>query len=301
MFKYSGVSNYALENLKNNQIYLSDPKDFNDPFETKFIEITCKPMSNDVFTKAFIEQKDPKKQFKESDIQKLMNDKFSKEEFHSFIKNHYDYLYVNNKSNKEQFFKKFDENYEETKKLTKIKLFGVRISMDIERGETVIKKLNDEYGNVGISCFSEEMNNLLMWSHYADKHAGFCIEFDSSYHPFLKARKVIYTENIPDYNYDLEKKNNQMNLFNYKSKYWEYEKELRIIDTESNKCLTYEKESLKAIYFGLKTNKKNKERICSIAKDNNPEVKFYEMKIKDGYFELESHPYLFSIEEKQYS
>jgi hypothetical protein len=29
-----------------------------------------------------------------------------------------------------------------------------------------------------ISCFSQEISNLLMWSHYTDGLRGFCIEFD---------------------------------------------------------------------------------------------------------------------------
>lgn len=31
-----------------------------------------------------------------------------------------------------------------------------------------------------ISCFSKEIDNLLMWSHYADGLRGFCLEFDES-------------------------------------------------------------------------------------------------------------------------
>jgi hypothetical protein len=34
--------------------------------------------------------------------------------------------------------------------------------------------------SVRISCFSKEVDNLLMWSHYADGLRGFCLEFDDS-------------------------------------------------------------------------------------------------------------------------
>jgi len=27
----------------------------------------------------------------------------------------------------------------------------------------------------GICCFSEDKYNVLMWSHYSDKHRGFCL------------------------------------------------------------------------------------------------------------------------------
>lgn len=29
----------------------------------------------------------------------------------------------------------------------------------------------------GVTCFSTELQNTLMWSHYADQHSGFCIEY----------------------------------------------------------------------------------------------------------------------------
>lgn len=31
--------------------------------------------------------------------------------------------------------------------------------------------------NMGAICFSEEKNNLLMWSHYAQDHTGYCLEY----------------------------------------------------------------------------------------------------------------------------
>ncbi len=32
--------------------------------------------------------------------------------------------------------------------------------------------------SLGVICFSERSDSLLMWSHYADNHNGICIEFD---------------------------------------------------------------------------------------------------------------------------
>src|ERR1035441_3016297 len=32
----------------------------------------------------------------------------------------------------------------------------------------------------GLLCFSEEWNNILLWSHYADQHRGVCLGFDVS-------------------------------------------------------------------------------------------------------------------------
>lgn len=31
--------------------------------------------------------------------------------------------------------------------------------------------------NLGIACFSEDVRSILMWSHYAENHTGFCLEY----------------------------------------------------------------------------------------------------------------------------
>lgn len=49
--------------------------------------------------------------------------------------------------------------------------------------EELSQKLNEILDGLimksGITCFSKVFNNMLMWSHYGDKHRGVCIEFQS--------------------------------------------------------------------------------------------------------------------------
>lgn len=45
------------------------------------------------------------------------------------------------------------------------------------------------FRGVRISCFSREVRNLLMWSHYADGLRGFCVEFDETV--FAKEAEVL--------------------------------------------------------------------------------------------------------------
>ena len=44
--------------------------------------------------------------------------------------------------------------------------------------ETWLKILLSEDAKLGILCLSEKRDDILMWSHYADGHTGFCLEFD---------------------------------------------------------------------------------------------------------------------------
>jgi hypothetical protein len=58
---------------------------------------------------------------------------------------------------------------------------------------TRTQKLAD---GLGILCLSERQDNIAMWSHYANSHRGFCLEFDVSKKPFEKARRVIYGRDL---------------------------------------------------------------------------------------------------------
>ena len=45
--------------------------------------------------------------------------------------------------------------------------------------ENVVKQMHTKIGEViGITCFTETPDNMLMWSHYANKHTGICVEYD---------------------------------------------------------------------------------------------------------------------------
>lgn len=44
----------------------------------------------------------------------------------------------------------------------------------------MLKSAIDLKESVGVSCFTERADNLLLWSHYAGQHTGVCIEFKRS-------------------------------------------------------------------------------------------------------------------------
>ena len=54
-----------------------------------------------------------------------------------------------------------------------------------------------------ITCFSETPDNMLMWSHYANAHQGFCVEYDfnnlsAENHYILEhLEKVNYADQLP--------------------------------------------------------------------------------------------------------
>lgn len=131
-----------------------------------------------------------------------------------------------------------------------------------------------------------------MWAHYSEKYSGFCLEFKTNNEIFEKARKVIYTENMPKLNAvsiyaDGERGEILNKLFCTKSKSWEYEKEWRCIHSDAGTAYTYPTELLTGVYFGPKTDPTNIEIICLILQGKNNSVRFWKGKRSEEKFKLD--------------
>lgn len=112
------------------------------------------------------------------------------------------------------------------------------------------RKVTADYNTkmFGIFSLTKEYQHLLMWSHYANCHRGFCVEFnyDHLIHfctnyflnkgKLLEVRQVTYQEKypilIPTIEDDIEYMVRPLTI---KSKLWEYEKEHRLVVYEGAK------------------------------------------------------------------
>lgn len=90
--------------------------------------------------------------------------------------------------------------------------------------------MSELLSQIGISCFSESRDSILMWSHYAAEHSGVCIGFDTTKHIFQTAWQVKYQDELPVI-YRPSDNNDQMlsKSLLTKSIHWEYEREWRIV------------------------------------------------------------------------
>lgn len=147
------------------------------------------------------------------------------------------------------------------------------------RSEVIGNQIDDK--RIGIACLSENWNSILMWSHYANDHKGYCIGFDEKWirfsQNFAKIKRVEYSNLYP------EAKSLNKNELTYEQKYfyksldWKYEEEIRLMniykdEENQNRVETLENKYIKEVIIGLNTSKKDKEEIISIAKDKNIEV-----------------------------
>jgi len=165
------------------------------------------------------------------------------------------------------------------------------INMALAATEIVKKK---QWAKTGVACFTEESENILMWSHYADNHRGFCLEFDTSYHPFKPFKtetviKVNYADSYPSLSInDIPQKilshslSLPKTLLGTKSLHWCYENEWRIFFEIGNKESAYEKSALTGVYFGCKMKEADKAKIASILTDSP--TRMYQMKRSNSEF-----------------
>lgn len=145
-----------------------------------------------------------------------------------------------------------------------------------------------------VFCMAKSCKNKLMWSHYANGHKGYCLEFKVLL-PY-GIYPVEYTAKCPDYsrlfykwmtvkdkviqskstNYDNKKLAYALAPIScYKASYWRYENEFRIIHTDYadnngtlEKMINYDIELTKII-CGIQCSAEDKAELISVCKEIN--------------------------------
>ena len=162
-----------------------------------------------------------------------------------------------------------------------------------------------------VTCLSERMDSPLMWSHYANKHFGFCLEYDFTHtmtkrYPDLNMAKimllpVIYSEKRPllsrvltDYKIMLPYyKTGKMPMeaiesivygLLFKSPDWEYEHEWRIVGIDMKKP-TMKLPSARKVFLGVNMEDEAKTRIIEIAKKKH--IPVYQMMLSSDRYKFE--------------
>jgi hypothetical protein len=144
-----------------------------------------------------------------------------------------------------------------------------------DRWQQVEKKDPEEFPrwlqyDTGVVSFSEINDDILMWSHYAGRHNGVCIEFSCANRDhvdfFARIFRVHYQEKLPSVNFYTTPKEEQLQAFILtKAKHWEYEKEWRIViadnTIQNSRYITLPSGIISAIYLGCKISQENRNEI----------------------------------------
>ncbi len=243
VYKYRKVTNYSLQNFMDDTIWMSNPKDFNDPFDS----VTTEP---------------------EYKVNVVVD--------------------------------RLKENVKNDEAIKKIE--GVFTSELIEELESMFDRglVHRLQFSFLVACLSETNESVLMWSHYADDHKGFCVEYSGNeiykneivnkrFFPVKYVTKEEYS--IPVSAMALE----YSGLYSVlcKTEDWAYEKEWRICFGIEELGVPHNLQLPKAtgVYIGVKMPDDDRKRVIDIAhrknipiyleKLNNVERKIYFEPLKD--------------------
>lgn len=145
----------------------------------------------------------------------------------------------------------------------------VRESIDSE----IDKQIYEMKKKFRVACFTENNIFPLMWAHYADSHKGLCLEYDMTRLPEgyrYGILPVIYSDKRYDATNAVitRNKNLLMNPYYFKSSHWKYEKEWRMVITESlvadGEYYADFYEGISGIHLGLKSFDCHKEKVDKI-------------------------------------
>lgn len=170
-------------------------------------------------------------------------------------------------------------------------------SEDVSNSVKVLKQLLndviDKKDSAGVYSLSKSSTDELLWAHYAGNHEGFCIEYDLD--------TLVYFGRNDYFNFDVkysdhpptlgindmlkigEKVSFIQKLIGIKSKKWAYEKETRVVTSESG-LQSYDYRAVKAIYFGLRMPEERMQELMRRLSGRG--IKYYRIHLKDNSYKF---------------
>jgi hypothetical protein len=276
-YKFYPINQNLYSSIINNELHFSNPRNFNDPFDSY-----------------------PRFMLTES-MEKL-------KKFYDFLSSKLSSKIKDNILNNESSFKKHEEYKEIISTFFQAKIFEEDLyTNEIDDNETKLIELYTFYcdetnfynaaksnleflqikmyydyiyliidnTNLGISCGSTNPQCPLMWAHYANNHRGICIKYNFELdgiqnicldeNETLDILKVNYSNNAIDiFNYpENQLENLKFEILTNKYSKWKYEKEVRLIH-QNRGLLKIKRQCIKEIIFGCKSTPKDRYTIIKL-------------------------------------
>lgn len=134
-----------------------------------------------------------------------------------FLKDKYAKQAINNKRLKVSLFNQLNDPFE-------LSCFNLRNHYLRDAHKVYKEGIVKKYGMI---AFSKDYKNPLMWGHYADKHMGVCLGFESMEDDLVEVRYRAERIKIENKTFATEK--DVEDLLSIKFKDWSYEKEMRLL------------------------------------------------------------------------
>lgn len=254
LFRYrSLLSDYDLENIKNQQFYLAHPDEMNDPYESAFTW-DYRKLSDDVLKDGRIWE-----------MGKGFYGTLSKAEI----------IRVRGaKDSQREILKLVEEKNPNSVGLALMDSLLTQLAE--EQGKMMQQKLEKQVKDgIKFCCFSSRNDSILMWSHYADQHKGICVEYNfDQYRLKNSLYPVHYSDQVTDIGKYLVRKEPSMIVpvlaVVQKALDWHYEREWRLAITHGimDQNFVYSPRPI-AIYLGTRISAENKGKVVALCRALN--------------------------------
>ncbi|CAH1594731.1 DUF2971 domain-containing protein [Vibrio rotiferianus] len=279
LYKYRDDSERTEDIIKNRKVWLSSPKQLNDPLECRTGEIPPEWEAKNI---------------RENENAQIMG-VIMKPPFFEPPKR----LFSLNERETKQWLKRFSKLNHPRKVKAMRQLYSDH-GIELSRPENIFKDMRKRLSQVGIFSLSEDCSNELMWAHYGANHEGIALGFSSSNDCKLSNQRhclpVIYSRKKPTFESGFKNEvqimppgTGQANVqrvsfedevfrstISTKTPAWEYEKEWRYVE-ESHGLFDYPG-ILSHVAFGLRMSdgrKKNYKDL--VAQHIGNDVDFYDV------------------------
>lgn len=261
--KLIGIEKWKLEAFEG-VVYPSSPLYFNDPYDCEFCihpDALLEILDRQTYIKILEEQF----RLKPKEKKKILNTKNIGSTIQQILRNH-----------------------------------GVKLQKSLVNvlQDKLNSSMSEVKDSVRVVCLSEVYDSILMWSHYAQNHTGFCIEYDFEENNMFYKRLYPVKYTTDRYAISKADMSNSNTRWIYKticskSDVWSYEKEWRIVSANFEKMGLKKlegkyvfdlKTNIKAFYLGAKIAENFKEEIIKFGKNNNIHV--YQMILSPNSYEL---------------
>lgn len=158
-----------------------------------------------------------------------------------------------------------------------------------QQAADLVRQMAEQYHqslekNYRICSFSDKATHPLLWSHYANSHRGFCLEFDATTDIFGHAMRVKYQKAYPaiDFTEPDEDINFRVSVLT-KADFWDYEGEYRLVSMEPNEAgalpvnnhlFRFPEHLLTGVIFGCQMPKSDKDLVIEWSAARTVEIRY---------------------------
>lgn len=283
LFKYRTFDNYTFDMIENNYLYLSPAKNLDDPFDC----LTCMDLDEIYKKDSFELSQEMMNYIVDLVISRANSESLDKDKVLKLIEK----CTLNGKINYAVLIKELDESLDFSHKQKELLLDVIgnfnnvmNTTIEDENLKLLLELFAKSKDEVGVCSLTTKRDNQPMWSLYANKYKGYCIEYEVPFREDVIPNlcPVIYTK---DTNVNVLKRiiqfameatirfasngniKTNMGCFTEmlctKDKDWEYQDEWRIIGNASGKVIDMK---IKNIYLGFDVEAQNEDKILELSK-----------------------------------